>query len=202
MPGYVKSLFVLLFFIAIITGAFFLIRWGLKKTMALRIAVIVLSALVLVIITVGLGRYAYPFDIDCKLELLMTVDTGRQLEYIPEGGAENYEQTSAYNTQDVQWWGVYSFDGNTISSYRGFPEEITGKIQNLDLEHYTYIISCEKKIDKLTYNVWEGRGFIPDHHWGKAILSENKDPGKIYVYRMHKNYKYHCVDNVVSTKWW
>ena len=111
--------------------------------------------------------------------------------------------------EELSWYCVYHIDFfpflNDCSedSYWGLPiEKVKEGYPEFDLDKYTYLFSFERKVEKLSYYVWDHKGpGIVDlgtaNKWGTAVLSDETYENKIFIYRFPKV----AVDNKNTTKY-
>lgn len=162
-----------------------------KKEHGISILFLVVAVFLLMVMAVPLSMYSWPFDIEVDFEKI----------------AQLQEPGKIHVDGDEAWFCIYDikyFGELSEASYWGFPIINTvDEIPVLDLDKYTYMISFEREVTKLTYNVWDNKGpaivdFGISTKWGKAELSDDISEGTVYIYRMPKI----AVDNIKGTKYY
>ncbi len=172
--------------------------WRIIKTRSIgrRVLLVLLCFLMVGVFLVDVLSF-YPFDITISLEKIAETEVQRDLDYYENDEIDDHSQLVKGKSISRQWWCIY--DGPTYSS---LPSDFKGKVE-IDLNKYTYVVSLEREIEKLTVNVKDHRGdtqigALLDIKYCKAKLSEEKTEGKIYVYRCRKI----RMDNPFLTKMW
>ncbi len=189
-----KTFFVLLIILAL--GIFItlecldVIKW--TKHFSRFVLVRKITAIVLlVVIAIPFLRYAWPFNISVEFEEFAQLKSKEQIISVDEND-------DWYCIYDIGWFSEYS---NT--SYWGWPRyEVEGGYPELELDKYTYLISFERKVISLSYNVWDCKeppivDLGKSTKWGTAVLSDEITPNVIYVYRFPKK----AIDNINVTKY-
>ena len=186
----VRSLVIISLILAAFIGSFLLVRHCLimSRTHALKPMILVRNIVLCVVaiaftvsFTVCAADYTYPFERSVKFEKIATID-------IPPDNALNPEFPPFWHAAYAQY-GLYpsSFYFSVENSHsvidKGFqwPE--------MDFENHTYIITYCHELESLSYNVWETIKITGVHTGAKAgyaVLSEEIDPCKVYIYEIPK----------------
>ena len=179
----IKSLLMLLFLIILSIGSIIAVVFCIhihryKKLSMQRIIFTGILCIITIVIVACFGDYAYPLERTVEFELIAELD-------IPPENAFNPEFPHFWHAAYEQF-GLYSdsfyFSEDYPYSYLGF------KWPEMDFKNHTYIITYCQELESLTYNVWETID-IPIRTGAKAgyaVLSEEIDPCKVYVYEIPK----------------
>lgn len=198
MNFYLKSvltLFVALATIALTIWLFLSIKKDVKASRTNKTVRTIIKSICCVIAglsIIPLLLYSYPFDISVNFEQIDEVITEEDMQCI-----EGKEWSCDYHVEHFSL-----FAGNyTVDSYHGAPVAVDAS--GFDYSKYTYMFSFERKVEKLSYQVWNTKNSIgiidfgTDTKWGTAKLSEERYEGKIFVYRFPKK----AIDNKQNTKY-
>ena len=152
------------------------------------LAIIVVLGLVCILIP-----YSWPFPISVKLSEYAELTSLKEF-HVAESWHCVYHipLMRGFMEEDLSedsYWGI-----PIIEVVEGYPE--------FDFYKYTYLFSFERKVEKLSYYVWDNKGpGIVDlgtaNKWGTAVLSEEIYKNKIFVYRLPRI----AIDNIKGTKY-
>lgn len=173
----VKSIFVILLLIVLVSSSIkltinFIKAYQYKVGYLGKLFFMGVLCLITLFTLVLSADYVYPFERTVDMELVMVVDCANEDEHSVHPGV---------------WHGVYG-DYGLYSGSDTFHPNHADKWMELDLDHYSYIVSYGQEIESLTYNVWDtiDAPFRTGAKAGHVKLSKEFIPSRIFIYQIRK----------------
>lgn len=176
-----KSVIVILFLVVIsMFFGFLLFRYiqASKKRLS-NTFITTLVGIITLLAYANLWPYTNPVDQTLDLKLVST------LEIPPEctlSGPQNLPWHAVYERYGIFYPESLYFINIEDESHLGLDWP------DMDLDHYTYIISYGQKVESLSYNVWETieSPFYNGAKVGHAVLSNHFESNEVYIYQIKK----------------
>ena len=149
-----------------------------KKLKTRKLCCVIILCIFTIALVIGIADYTYPYERFVKFELYAEIELHEENELNPEHPHfwhAAYEQFGLYSSS-------FYFNSDDPYSHLGF------EWPQMDLKHHSYIITYGQKLESLSYNVWETIDYPirTGAKAGYAVLSEEFDSSKVYVYEIPK----------------